>query len=108
MSTAPRRDAHFQEIVFFDFRLLFEVIFGALFGDFGHVGAAYFREGVRDRFGTLFGSILEVFWTVFGSIFGIIQEVFFMKNVVLPAWELNFQKNLCFPRFLFCWRASQK
>ena len=62
--------------VFSDFRLHFEVIFGALFGDFGHVGAAYFREGVRDRFGTLFGSILEVFWTVFGSIFGIILEVF--------------------------------
>ena len=94
--------------VFSDFRLHFEVIFGALFGDFGHVGAAYFREGVRDRFGTLFGSILEVFWTVFGSIFGIILEVFFMKNVVLPAWELNFQKILCFSRFLFCWRASQK
>ena len=94
--------------VFSDFRLHFEVIFGALFGDFGHVGAAYFRERVRDRFGTLFGSILEVFWTVFGSIFGIILEVFFMKNVVLPAWELNFQKILCFSRFLFCWRASQK
>ena len=29
--------------VFSDFRLLFEVIFGVLFGDFSHVGAAYFR-----------------------------------------------------------------
>ena len=94
--------------VFSDFRLHFDVVFGALFGDFGHVGAAYFRERVRDRFGTLFGSILEVFWTVFGSIFGIILEVFFMKNVVSPAWELKIQKILCFSRFPFCWRASQK
>ena len=68
----------------------------------------FFGEGLRDRFGTLFGSILDVFWTPFGSIFGIILEVFFMKNVVLPAWELNFQKILCFPWFLFCWWASQK
>ena len=88
--------------------LHFEVIFGALFGDFGHVGAAYFREGVRDRFGTLFGSILEVFWTDFGRIFGIILEVFFMKNVVLPAWELIFQKFRRISWFLFCWRAFQK
>ena len=72
---------------FSDFRLHFEVIFGALFGHFGDVGATYFSEGVRDRFGTVFGSILEVFSTVFGRIFGIILEVFFMKNVVLPAWE---------------------
>ena len=42
-----------------------------------------------------FGTILEVFWTDFGRIFGIILEVFFMKNVVLPAWELIFQKFRC-------------
>ena len=94
--------------VFSDFRLHFEVIFSALFGDFGHVGAAYFRERVRDCFGTLFGSILEVFWTVFGSIFGIILEVLLMKNVVLPARELNFQTVLCCSRFFVCWRASRK
>ena len=52
----------------------------------------FLGEGLRDRFGTLFGSILEVFWTVFGSIFGIILKVFFMKNVVLPAWELIFRE----------------
>ena len=51
--------------VFSDFRLLFEVIFGALFGHFCDVGATYFWQGVRDRFGTVFGSILEVFWTDF-------------------------------------------
>ena len=94
--------------VFSDFRLHFEVIFGALFGHFADLGAPYFSEGVRDRFGTVFGSILEVFWTVFGRIFGINLEVFFMKNVVLPAWELIFQKFLCISLFLFCWRAFQK
>ena len=94
--------------VFSDFRLHFEVIFGALFGNFGDVGATYFSEGVWDRFGTVFGSILEVFWTDFGRIFGIILEVFFMKNAVLPAWELIFQKFLCISLFLFCWRAFQK
>ena len=93
---------------FSDFRLLFGIIFSALFGDFGDVGATYFSEGVRDRFGTVFGSILEVFWTDFGGIFGIILEVFFMKNVVLPAWELIFQKMLCFSLFICCWRAAQK
>ena len=91
-----------------DFWLLFGIIFGALFGDFGDVGATYFSEGVRDRFGTVFGSILEVFWTDSGSIFSIILEAFFSKNVVLPAWELIFQKFLCFPWFLCCRRASQK
>ena len=95
-------------MAFSDFRLHFEVVFGALFGDFGHVGAAYFREGVRDRFGTFFGSILEVFWTDFGSNSDVILDVFFMKNVVLPAWELIFQKFLWFSWFLCCWRASQK
>ena len=94
--------------VFSDFRLLLEVIFGVLFGHFGDVGATYFWEGVRDRFGTVFGSILEVFWTDFGRIVGIILEVFFMKNAVLPAWELIFQKFLCISLFLFCWRAFQK
>ena len=71
--------------VFSDFRLLFEVIFGALFGHFGDVGATYFWEGVRDRFGTVFGSILEVFWTDFWSIFGINLEVLFTKNVVFAS-----------------------
>ena len=85
--------------VFSDFRLHFEVIFGALFGDFGHVGATYFWEGVRDRFGTVFGSILEVFSTDFGRIFRIFLEVFFMKNAVLPAWERIFQKFLCISLF---------
>ena len=94
--------------VFFDFRLIFEVIVGALFCHFGDVGATYFWEGVRDRFGTVFGSILEVFWTDFWSIFGIILEVLFTKNVVLPAWELIFQKFLCISWFLSCWRAVQK
>ena len=89
---------------FSEIRLLFEVIFCALVGDFSDVGAAYFREGVRNCFGTLFGSILGVFWTVFGNIFGIMSEVLFMKNVVLPAWELKFQKILCFPRFFFVGR----
>ena len=93
---------------FSEIRLLFEVIFCALFGDFSDVGAAYFREGVRNCFGTLFGFILEVFWTVFGSIFGIMSEVLFMKNVVLPAWELIFQKFLCSSCFLCCWQAFQK
>ena len=93
--------------VFSDFRLHFEVIFGALFGDFGDVGATYFSEGVRDRFGTVFGSILEVFWTDFRRIFGIILEVFFMKNAVLPAWELIFQKFRRISWLLFCWRAFQ-
>ena len=86
---------------FSEIRLLFEVIFCVLFCDFSDVGAAYFREGVRDCFGTLFGFIFEVFWIVFGSVFGIISEVLFMKNVVLPTWELKFQKILCFPRFFF-------
>ena len=75
-----------------DFRFLFEVFFGGLFGDFGHVGATYFWEGVRGRFGTVFGSILDRFGTDFGGIFSIILEVFFMKNVVLPAWELIFRE----------------
>ena len=96
------------ETVFSDFLLLFGVIFNALFGDFGDVGATYFSEGVRDRFGSVFGSILEVFWTDFGRIFGIILEVLFMKNAVLLAWELIFQKFLCISLFLFCWRAFQK
>ena len=55
-----------------------------------------------------FGTILEVFWTDFGRIFGIILEVLFMKNVVLPAWELIFQKFRRISWFLFCWRAFQK
>ena len=87
--------------VFSDFRLLFEVIFGALFGHFGDVGATYFWDGVRDRFGTVFSSIFEVFWIVFGKIFGINLEVFFMKNAVLPAWELIFQKFRCISLFFF-------
>ena len=90
------------ETFFSDFWLFFGVIFGALFGDFGDVGATYFWEGVRDRFGTVFGSILEVFWTDLGRIFGIILEVLFMKNAVLPAWERIFQKFLCISLFLFC------
>ena len=94
--------------VFSDFRVHFEVIFGALFGVFCHVGATYFREGVRDRFGTVLGSILEAFWIDFGRIFGIILEVIFMKSAVLPASELIFQKFLCMSLFLFCWRAFQK
>ena len=65
---------------FSDFMLLFGVIFGVLFGDFGDVGATYFSEGVRDRFGTVFGSILEVFWTDFKTKFGIILEAFFRKT----------------------------
>ena len=93
---------------FSDFRLLFGVSVGGLFGDFGDVGATYFSEEVRDRFGTVFGSILEVFSTVFGRIFGIILEVFFMKNAVLPAWELIFQKFLCISLLFFCWWAFQK
>ena len=44
----------------------------------------------------------------FARIFGIILEVFFMKNVVLPAWELIFQKFRRISWFLFCWRAFQK
>ena len=50
------------ETVFSDFLLFFGVIFGVLFGDFGDVGATYFSEGVRDRFGTVFGSILDAKW----------------------------------------------
>ena len=67
---------HLRKTFFSDFWLLFGVIFGALSCDFGDVGATYFSEGVRDRFGTVFGSISEVFWTDFGRIFGIILEVF--------------------------------
>ena len=55
-----------------------------------------------------FGTILEVFWTYFARIFGVMLEVFFMKNVVLPAWELIFQKFRRISWFLFCWRAFQK
>ena len=69
---------------------------------------SFLRGGLRDRFGSGFGSILEVFWTDFGSIFSIILEAFFSKNVVLPAWELIFQKLLCFSLFICCWRAAQK
>ena len=39
-----------------------------------------------------FGTIFEVFWTDFARMFGIILEMFCMKNVVLPAWELIFPK----------------
>ena len=56
----------------------------------------FFGEGLRDRFGTLFGSILEVFCTDVGSNFNVILEVSFMKNVFLFAWELIFQKFLWF------------
>ena len=31
-----------------------------------------------------------------------------MKNVVLPAWELIFQKFRLISWFFFCWRAFQK
>ena len=95
--------------VFSDFRLLFEVIFGALFGHFGDVGATYFWEGVRDRFGTVFGSILEVFWTdvcekrcftCMGAHFSKVSMYFVVSFLlagiseiaVLPAWELTFQE----------------
>ena len=84
------------------------MISGDLFGYFGDVGATYFSEGVRDRFGTVFGSILEVFGTDVGRIFGIMLEVFFMKNSVLLAWELVFQKFLCISLFFVCWWAFQK
>ena len=56
------------ETFFSDFLLFWGLIFGALFGHFGDFGATYFREGVRGRFGTVFGSILEVFWTDLGRI----------------------------------------
>ena len=69
---------------------------------------SFFRGGLRDRFGPRFGSILEVFWTDFKTKFGVILEAFFSKNVVLPAWELIFQKLLCFSLFICCWRAAQK
>ena len=95
------------------------MILGSFWGPFWSSGATqnhrirvcfgtFFEEGLRDRFGGVFGSILEVFWTDFGRIFGIILEVFFMKNVVLPAWELIFQKFRHISWFLFCWRAFQK
>jgi len=61
---------------FSDFRLLFEVICGALFGHFGDIMAAYFWEGLRGRFWTTFGSILESFWTNFGDILGSFLKYF--------------------------------
>ena len=106
--TASKKSQFFRcekkatQTVFCDFGLLFGVILGSPLEHFRVSFWTLFGEGLRDRFGTLFGSILEVFWTTFGSMFGIILEVFFMENVVLPAWELNFQNILCFPRFLFC------
>ena len=30
------------------------------------------------------------------------------ETAVLPAWELIFQKLLCFSLFICCWRAAQK
>ena len=47
--------------------------FGISFGIF--VG-----EGLRDRFGTLLGSMLYPFLTSFGSSFGVILEVFLLKT----------------------------
>ena len=69
---------------------------------------SFFRGGLWDRFGPRFGLILEVFWTDFKTKFGVILEAFFSKNAVLPAWELIFQKLLCFSLFICCWRAAQK
>ena len=78
-------------MVFSDFRLLFEVKNHAKKSTKKSTLATYFWEGVRNRSGTLFSSILDRFWTDFWSIFCIILEVFFVKNVVLPAWELIFK-----------------
>ena len=58
--------------------------------------------------GVALGSLSAPFWSHFGIIFGVIPEVFFVKNVVLPAWELIFRKFLCISCFLCCRRASQK
>ena len=102
---------------FSDFRLPFEVIFGALFGNFDDVGATDFWEGVRDRFVTVFGSILEVFCTDFwynsggvfyekrgftcmGAHFSKVSLYFVVSLLlagiseiaVLPAWELSFHE----------------
>ena len=68
----------------------------------------FLGEGLRDRFGTIFGSMLGVFWTDLGGNFSVILEVLFMKDVFLLAWELIFQKFRCISWFLFCWRAFQK
>ena len=73
-----------------------------------HVGWVFGPAGLQDPPNHDFGTILEVFWTDFARMFGIILEVFFMKNVVLPAWELIFQKFRRISWFLFCWRAFQK
>ena len=79
---------------------------------------------LRDRFGTVFGLILEVFWTDFKTKFGVILEAFFFEKrsftcmgahfskvamffvvylllagssetAVLLAWELNFREFPC-------------
>ena len=73
-----------------------------------HVGWVFGPAGLQDPPNHDFGTILEVFWTDFARMFGIILEVFCMKNVVLPAWELIFQKFRRISWFLFCWRAFQK
>ena len=69
--TASKKSSVFRcekkatQSVFYDFGLHFRVFVWIFLG-----------EGLRDRFGTPFGSILEVFWTDFGSIFSIILDVF--------------------------------
>ena len=61
---------------------------------------SFLRGSLRDRFGGVFGSILEVFWTDFRTKFSVILEAFFSKNAVLPAWALNFHGFLFF--CVFC------
>ena len=84
------------------------VILGGFSDDLRVCFGVFFEGGLRDRFGPCFGLILEVFWTDFKTKFGVILEAFFSKNAVLPAWELIFQKLLCFSLFICCWRAAQK
>ena len=74
----------------------------------GPLGSKTPPHGPKTPLNHDFGTILEVFWTYFARIFGVMLEVFLMKNVVLPAWELIFQKFRRISWLLFCWRAFQK
>ena len=94
--------------VFCDFRVVFGV-------DFGVLGRPKNTELIFRYFlvsdappWTILGPLLARFWSHFGTTFVVSLEVFFLKNVVLLAWELIFQKFRRISWFLFCWRAFQK
>ena len=88
---------------FSDFRLLFDVIFGALFGHFGDIMVAYFWEGLRGRFWTTFGSILESFWTNFEVILGSFFEILFGFFLVLWCCWFLFLVGAAWLLFVVGW-----